>query len=289
MNRYKKMELSDYLNSEVILRNYHCFNYNLELLYNKALENNIELQYNKQNLLDYIKSEKESLLKHEDRNKKMKQFEKKNNLLLVKKGLFRMLLFLSLYSCHVAGKDARIQEESNVVNTYLMLNNLAEDSNDDEILEIKTEVLNYINEYNNPADNKYFNNTNLFYKLSDNVQIADCVSFDVVMNKLGYELIEIDNNIYSTTGNMNKIIFKLNEKQLIKYTSQEFESDDEIINYLIGIYNCKKEDITCIKSEITKVKNIEEIPTINKSKSDGNITLNNPSIIKQKVLKKIIN
>ena len=94
MNRYKKMELSDYLKHDIVLKNYYCFNNNLEMLYNRALQDNIELQYNKKNLLEYIKDEKELLLRHEDRNKKKKSFEKKNNRLMLKKGLFKILLFL---------------------------------------------------------------------------------------------------------------------------------------------------------------------------------------------------
>ena len=214
MKRYKKMELSDYLNHDIVLKNYQCFNYNLEMLYNRALQDNIELQYNKKNLLEYIKDEKELLLRHEDRNEKMKSFEKKNNRLMLKKGLFKILLFLSLYSCYVAGKNIKIQEESNVANTYLMLKNLVQDSNDDEILEINTELLNYINGYSNPGDNKFFYNSNFIYRLSDNVQISDCVSFDIVMDKLDYELIEIDDIIYSNTGNMNKITFCINLNQM---------------------------------------------------------------------------
>lgn len=75
---------------------------------------------------------------------------------MLKKGLFKTLLFLSLYSCYVVGKNIKIQEESNVANTYSMLKNLAQDLNDDEILEINTELLNYIKEYSNPGDNKFF-------------------------------------------------------------------------------------------------------------------------------------
>lgn len=289
MNRYKKMELSDYLNHDIVLKSYHCFDYNLELLYNKALADNIELQYNKRNLLEYIKEEKESLLKHEDRTEKMRNFEKKNNLLLLKKGLFRVLLILSLYSCHVAGKNIKIQEESNVVNAYSMLNNLAQDENNDEVLEINTEVLNYINEYSNPGDNKFFYNSNFIYRLSDNVQISDCISFDIAMDKLGYDLVEIDKTIYSKTGYMNKITFNINNEQYIKYTSKIFDNEEEIKEFLISIYKCKKEDITDINIDISEVKEIEEIPTITKSKNDGSITLNEPSIIKQKILSKFIN
>lgn len=49
------------------------FNYNLELLYNRELLDNVELQYNKKNLLEYIK---ESLLKHADRNEKIYYYSK---------------------------------------------------------------------------------------------------------------------------------------------------------------------------------------------------------------------
>lgn len=288
MNKYKKIELSNYLNCDVVLENYHCFNYNLELLYNRALLDNIELQYKKRNLLEYINDEKKSLLKQEDRIEKIKSFEKKNNLLLLKKCLFRIFVILSLYSCHVAGKNTIIQEESNVANTYLMLDNLAQDTDDNEILEINTGLLNYINEYSNPGDNKYFYNTNFIYRLSNNIQISDCVSFNIVMDKLEYELIEIDGNIYSNTGYINKIIFSINGEQFIKYTSKKFELEEEIYSYLANLYKCKKEDITYISSEITKVNEIKEIPTIKKSKIDGTATLNEPSI-KQKILNKIMN
>jgi len=83
VNRYKKIELSNYLNYDIRLKNYHCFNYNL--LYNRTLLDNIELQYHKINLLEYIKDEKDFLLKHEDRKEKTKNFEKKNNPLILKK------------------------------------------------------------------------------------------------------------------------------------------------------------------------------------------------------------
>ena len=45
--RIKKIELSEYLNCSVVLERYHCFNQNLEILYNNALSKNIVLQYHK--------------------------------------------------------------------------------------------------------------------------------------------------------------------------------------------------------------------------------------------------
>ena len=67
----------------------------------------------------------------------------------------------------------------------------------------------------------------------------------------------------------------------------KFESDEYIKDYLTNLYKCKKEDITCVKSKTTKVSGIGEIPTIKKSKKDGNILLEEPSKIKQKVLRKL--
>lgn len=59
------------------------------------------------------------------------------------------------------------------------------------------------------------------------------------------------------------------------------DSNEDIKDYLINIYKCKK-DIICIRSEITKVKSAKKIPIIKKLKIDGTILLNDPSIIKKK-------
>ena len=70
------------------------------------------------------------------------------------------------------------------------------------------------------------------------------------------------------------------------------EEDTNVIDVgcdhaLIDIYLTLNKKNTCIATDINK--NALEIPTIKKSKIDGTITLNDPSIIKQKILSKIIN
>ena len=147
MKRVKKMELSEYLNYDVVLERYHCFNQNLETLYKDALSKNIVLQYHKKDLMQYIVEQKSSLLDTPSEDELYNEFKKKNNKLFIKKALFRTILFLSLYSLHVTGKNVKTKEISNVINSIIMLNNLSTDSNNDGILEIDTELLNYINEY----------------------------------------------------------------------------------------------------------------------------------------------
>lgn len=288
MKRVKKMELSEYLNYDVVLERYHCFNQNLETLYKDALSKNIVLQYHKKDLMQYISEQKSSLLDTPSEDELYNEFKKKNNKLFIKKALFRTILFLSLYSLHITGKNVKTQETSNVINSILMFNNLSTDSNNDGILEIDTELLNYINEYSNPADDQYFYNTNLIYRLSDYIKISDSVSFDIAMEKLGYDIVEIDGILYSRTGNITKITYNVENFRFIDYTSLKFETDKEVMGYLSSIYGYEETDFMNITTSYNEVKTLEEIPTIKKSKEDGSVILEEPSNnIKHSLIKKL--
>lgn len=288
MKRVKKMELSEYLNYDEVLERYHCFNQNLETLYKDALSKNIVLQYHKKDLMQYISEQKSSLLDTPSEDELYNEFKKKNNKLFIKKALFRTILFLSLYSLHITGKNVKIQETSNVINSILMFNNLSTDSNNDGILEIDTELLNYINEYSNPADDQYFYNTNLIYRLSDYIKISDSVSFDIAMEKLGYDIVEIDGILYSRTGNITKITYNVENFRFIDYTSLKFETDKEVRGYLSSIYGYEETDFMNITTSYNEVKTLEEIPTIKKSKEDGSVILEEPSNnIKHSLIKKL--
>lgn len=288
MKRVKKMELSEYLNYDVVLERYHCFNQNLETLYKDALSKNIVLQYHKKDLMQYISEQKSSLLDTPSEDELYNEFKKKNNKLFIKKALFRTILFLSLYSLHITGKNVKIQETSNVINSILMFNNLSTDSNNDGILEVDTELLNYINEYSNPADDQYFYNTNLIYRLSDYIKISDSVSFDIAMEKLGYDIVEIDGILYSRTGNITKITYNVENFRFIDYTSLKFETDKEVRGYLSSIYGYEETDFMNITTSYNEVKTLEEIPTIKKSKEDGSVILEEPSNnIKHSLIKKL--
>lgn len=288
MKRVRKMELSEYLNYDVVLERYHYFNQNLETLYKDALSKNIVLQYNKKDLMQYINEQKSSLLDTPSEDELYNEFKKKNNKLFIKKALFRTLLFLSLYSFHVTGKNVKTQEASNVINSILMINNLSTDSNNDGILEIDTSVLNDINEYSDPVDNQYFYNTNFVYRLSDYVKISDSVSFDIAMEKLGYDIVEIDGVLYSRTGNITKITYNVEQKQYVDYTSLKFNTVEEIKEYLSNVYEYDKSDIMEINTSCSEVRILEEIPTIKKSKEDGSVILEEPSNnIKHSLIKKL--
>lgn len=288
MKRVKKMELSEYLNYDVVLERYHCFNQNLETLYKDALSKNIVLQYHKKDLMQYISEQKSSLLDTPSEDELYNEFKKKNNKLFIKKALFRTILFLSLYSLHITGKNVKTQETSNVINSILMFNNLSTDSNNDGILEIDTELLNYINEYSNPADDQYFYNTNLIYRLSDYIKISDSVSFDIAMEKLGYDIVEIDGILYSRTGNITKITYNVENFRFIDYTSLKFETDKEVRGYLSSIYGYEETDFMNITTSYNEVKTLEEIPIIKKSKEDGSVILEEPSNnIKHSLIKKL--
>lgn len=288
MKRTRKMELSEYLNYDVVLERYHCFNQNLETLYKDALSKNIVLQYHKKDLMQYISEQKSSLLDTPSEDELYNEFKKKNNKLFVKKALFRTILFLSLYSLHIAGKNVKTQETSNVINSILMLNNLSTDSNNDGILEIDTSILNYINEYSDPADNQYFYNTNFIYKLSNYIKISDSVSFAIAMEKLGHNIVEIDGILYSRTGNITRITYNVEQKQYVDYTSLKFNTLEEVKEYLSSIYGYEETDFMNITTSYNEVKALEEIPTIKKSKEDGSVILEEPSNnIKHSLIKKI--
>lgn len=288
MKRTRKMELSEYLNYDVVLERYHCFNQNLETLYKDALSKNIVLQYHKKDLMQYISEQKSSLLDTPSEDELYNEFKKKNNKLFVKKALFRTIFFLSLYSLHIAGKNVKIQETSNVINSILMLNNLSTDSNNDGILEIDTSILNYINEYSDPADNQYFYNTNFIYKLSNYIKISDSVSFAIAMEKLGHNIVEIDGILYSRTGNITRITYNVEQKQYVDYTSLKFNTLEEVKEYLSSIYGYEETDFMNITTSYNEVKTLEEIPTIKKSKEDGSVILEEPSNnIKHSLIKKI--
>ena len=169
-----------------------------------------------------------------------------------------------------------------------MINNLSTDSNNDGILEIDTSVLNYINEYSDPADNQYFYNTNFIYKLSNYIKISDSVSFDIAMEKLGHDIVEIDGVLYSRTGNITKITYNVKQKQYVDYTSLKFNTVEEIKEYLSNVYEYDKSDIMEVNTSCSEVRILEEIPTIKKSKEDGSVILEEPSNnIKHSLIKKL--
>lgn len=278
-NKIRKMEISELFNSKLILKKHHCFNPEWERLYYDYLNNKgIELQYHKRNLKDYIEEQKKSLFEIKDQEEAKKEFNKKENLLFMKKCLLYTLFPLGLYWTHVAGRDALIHEQCNVVNSYMMLNDMSSDTNFDGIPEIDTSILEYINEYSKPTDDKYYANTNFLYNLSDNLRVLDNISFMIAMESLGYDIVEIDGILYSKTGKITEINYVENGEKKINCTSKTFDNNEELIEYLNSVSENLpyKREISNITTKLYDVKELEDIPTIRKNKEDGTITIDKP-------------
>lgn len=187
-------------------------------------------------------------------------------------------VFLSVYYAHVAVKDVVIHEKHNAINSYAILRIMSELINPGEIPKIYTPLLEYVNIYSKPIYDKYYANSNVFYNLSDDLRVLDNISFMLAMNELGYDIIEIDGQLYSKTGKVTEIIYTENGENKMYYTSRIFEDNEEIVRFLSNTssnltYN---REISSVISNVYDSKTLEEIPTIKKNKEDGTITIDEP-------------
>ena len=164
-----------------------------------------------------------------------KENKRKEKLIFIRKCLFRGLFPLALYGCHVAGKDYMIHEETNAYNSYAMINYLGNDTNNDGIDEINTWILNYVNDYFKPTENKYYANSNLFYDLCDETRVSDNIFCMIAMDILDYDIIEIDGVKYSRAGNVSEIHYTEcleSQRSGVISSSIIFENDEQIQEYL---------------------------------------------------------
>lgn len=294
MKKVRKMELSELFNGEITLERSHCFNSELERLYYDYLNNkNIELRYHNKNLLKYIEEQKKSLLDYKSHDENLKDFKRKEKLIFIRKCLFRGLFPLALYGCHVAGKDYMIHEEANAYNSYAMINYLGNDTNNDGIDEINTWILNYVNDYFKPTENKYYANSNLFYDLCDETRVSDNISFMIAMDILDYDIIEIDGVKYSKTGNVSEIHYTEcleSQKSGVISSSIIFENEEQIQEYLKEKLDKKNLGKSFIIDSVStyEVELLDEIPTIIKSKIDGSIELKEPNKVMTMIAKRFI-
>lgn len=291
-NKKRKMEVSELYNRQLVLGRHHCLNSEWERLYYDYLNNhNIELQYCNKNLLKHIKEERKSLFNYPDHEEFMGDLGKKLNASFIKKYLLSASLVIGLYCVHVTGKDAIIHEQSNIINTYYILDYLASDLNLDGILEFNTSILKYTYEYSKPTDNPYYNKSNIFYSLGNELRIADNISFIIAMEQLGFDIIDIDDVLYSKTGKITKISYEENGLNFVKYTSRVFTDDEELMEYLnsVSINKPYNRIFSNILTETFDSNSLEDIPSIAKNKETGNITINNPINSTQvKLAKKIL-
>ena len=288
MKKYKKINLEEVID---IPNGIEIHEYNrkaLEDLYNYYLtEKNCKIYYKNQDFLKYIDK---NCIKIEpfDIDKHMKKMNRKINFEALKKGLLKSAIFLSLYACHVAGKDYVIHEKANITNSAVLLDNLSSDSNQDNITEIDTKILNNIDEYAKPNEDRYYNNTNPAYNLLDKTRVVDNVSMIAAMKYLNKNIVDIDNTIYSSTGKMSELTY-LDENNYVKVyrTEKAYDDPKELISYVSTQF--KRGEIHDIEYIGTyDVKTIEEIPTIYKYKEDGKIELKDSNKVLGKVAKKYL-
>ena len=287
MKNTKKIELSELFNCDYKLSKYQCLNSSLELLYYDYLKNkNIELQYHNENLMKYIQRQRKEMLDFKTNEEYEKESRKKERLQFIWKCFYRTMIPLSITAYLIASKDYRIHLQSNIYNSYAIINNLGNDSNSDGIEEIDTKLLNEVTNLYKPTEDKFYANSNLFYNLCDETIIADNMSFIIAMDNLDKDFIEIDGTKYSNTGFITTITYTINNKKNIVSTSRVFKNKEEIELYLNKLLNV--DDIEINSFTRFNTKSLEDIPTFNKSSKTGKIRFEEPIKLKTKILKQLI-
>ena len=293
MEKYRKVELKDILyiknGLDVDKSNYEMFK---EIYYDYLNEKNIQIVYNGQDFLKYIDKVMKKLEepKKEMKIKKEKPKYEEDGLKHFKKALLRIGLFLFLYSGHVVYKDYNTHEKVNIKNAYMILTELAKDTNNDNVLEIDTRILKYIEEYFEPTEVTYYRVTNKAYNLLDKVRIIDNISMMEALDIISERVIEIDKEIYSKTGEIT-ILSYLDEDDCIHSYKLDgtFEDNSKACMYLLRKLrneygeDCGIHGVQYIGKE--KTKKFEELPTIIRSKKTGDIKIKEPNKILTKIFK----
>lgn len=275
MRFYKKMDLSDVLSIphqlQINIYNYKTF----ENLYYDYLNNRgVKLYYQKKDLLKYI-DENIKYLDNYDAEEHIKKIEKQASFDTLKRGIFGASVFFFMYVAHVAAKDYVIHEEANTKNSYALASELTVELDKNNIPLTSTEVLEYIDSYYKPTDDPYYKHSNAPYYLLDKTRVIDNVSMIIALDKLNQDLIQIDDEIYSKSGQVTQIeINTINGNKYTYNTSKTYSNysidNKELMNVLINKYG--KDIIKNIEYKGTySVKRFEELPTIYKSKKDGHI------------------
>ena len=272
MIKYKRIDVNKVVNYpyEIQIGEYNAKEY--EFIYNAYLKRGYKLTYKNQDLLKYIKNLPKQY-KTININGKDILISKKNYYAGYKRGIFAAALFFMLYILHVAGKDYKIHEEANAKNAYALIDELSIDTNNDDIPEIYTEVINYVDEYFKPSDDIYYNNSNPIYNSLEKTRVLDNVGYIIAMDHLNIGLIEIDGELYSKTGKVSEYSYTdTNNKTYIFKThildpeTAQIEFTQKL-NKLFGkVSNYNIKYVTTYDA-----KTLEEIPTIYKYKEDGHI------------------
>ncbi len=290
MMKKEKIELSNIIGYDVSILRFQCFNPMWETLYYDYLENkNIELQYHKKNLMDYLSAQQNSLLNIETNKEYFKRVNKKNKLNFIKKCLYKGIAPVAIVASLIAIDDYEIHGITNAYNSYEIIRDFTNDYNEDGINEISTETLDSIDNYHKPTDDKFYAITNPLYNLLDETKISDNISFMIAMNALNKDMIEIEGVKYSSTGYITDIHYVYNHKRYVVSTSRKFKTFEQVKKYLEELYG---EEI--VSNYIITgynegpAKTLDEIPVFIKNQKNGKVRLEQSNNNTTKVLKRVL-
>lgn len=286
--KIKKIELSKIIGYDVVIKRFQCFNPMWEEMYYFYLEKRgIELQYHNMNFMDFISNQQDSLLNIETNKEFFKRIDKKNKLQFIKECIYRGIAPLAVIACLIAVDDFEIHEKSNVINSYGIMKTIGYDYNNDGIDEINMEELDTMDKYSMPTDDKFYANSNPLYKLCNETEIADNISFMMAMKSINKEMIEIDGVKYSRTGFITEIHYVYNHERFVESTPRIFKNIEQVKKHLEEIHGEEKVNSFIITGvDKYSVKTLDEIPTINKNKETGKTNLQKSNQAYTKILKK---
>lgn len=286
----KKVELSEILGRDITIERYQCLNPKFEIMYNDYLNKNIKLLYHKKDLMQFLNEQRDILLDDTPYSKRYRNADKKEKIAFLKQCVIRGLFPLAVILGLIASDDYKIHLKSKIYNSYGIVRNLGNDSNDDSMLEVNTEILNYVNNLHMPTEDSFYKNSNIFYNLTDNKNISDNISFIIALDYLGIDIIEIDGVKYSKTGYISEIHYKNNNTKGVLCTSKTFKNKELMELYVQEELKKEGLDSNIVVYEYSRInaKLFEDIPTIYKSMETGKIMFKEPNAVSTKVLKKII-
>ena len=280
MSKLRKVDLCDEFGPDFKLERFQCFNPELERAYYDFLYNkNVELRYKNKNLMEYINEQRDSLLESDTNEEFFKNFEKKERMSRLKMYFLRVAIPLAVTIMLIANDDFKIHEEKNIYNTYGLLKNYTEDSNNDGIDEINTSYLKYVDDYYKPTDDNFYKNSNIFYDLYDNDRVLDNISFIYAMDELNKDIIDIDGILYSKTGVITKIKYTVNNETKGISTTREFANEDEIKEYVKEVIDDENVSFSIDEYTLYKTRLLEDIPSVYKSKIDGHVSYKKPNML----------
>ncbi len=246
-------------------------------------DKNIKLTYEDKDLIKVIDELENKIYESVPRwEEKAKKIIKKDRREQLAGYTISSLIILGLFNSYI---NLFVHEVVNAENSKYILENYANDVDNDGIKEIYTDSLESYNDYYEPTILDYYKYTNPFYYIAKDDKISDNVSMRQAMYEENIEVIKIDDEIYSTTGYVSFFTFERDNSKYLMTMPYQFESKEEaleIIAYKLDQYEAEYSNLDYIAT--VNVKNVDEIPSVYKNKEDGSVTTKKANKILTKVI-----